>query len=395
MIRRWSVLPFVAVLAVLAPAAADAKRMTMRVPAFDVPPRSNREICVFVPLPATAEDLEIAEIIMSNRGGNAQFATHHLIVYAWTGDLGPLADVKNAVIDDTACLNFGDGNSTKLQIVATAQGVNSRERMPAGTALRLATGPLGTGKKRAVGFVLNSHWINGSDSVQTARAKVTLVTAKRAKVKTELKPIFDVFANANLFVAPGETASTQTSIWGPGRPDFGSILGGSVNPRGAACVTMIIGHMHRRGTLFTAEYLATDGSRQPIYSNTQYADPPTKRFDPPLLVREGEGIAYQCTHDNATDPRFGCEETAGVTPGRAVIEELAVNGFDDPDGSAKLCHAPGPNLEECPTDDGRYTGNCVPANLVFGFLSDDDMCIMPGYYFDADMTKPAGQECDL
>jgi hypothetical protein len=41
------------------------------------------------------------------------------------------------------------------------------------------------------------------------------------------------------------------------------------------------------------------------------------------------------------------------------------------------------------------TGNCVPANLVFGFLSEDDMCILPGYYYDANPDAPAGKECEL
>jgi hypothetical protein len=393
MMRRWTFVLVLAALAGLAPSPAAAKRMTVRVPPFEVQPRSNREICVFVPLPANAEDLDISEVVMSNRGGNEQFATHHLIVYAWTGDLGALANQKNAVIDDTACLNFGDGNPTNLQIVATAQGVNSREKMPSGTALQLTTAPL-TAKKRAVGFVLNSHWINGSDKVQKARAKVTFVTAKPSKIKAQLKPIFDVFANGLLDVPPGETRKTN-GLWGPGLLDLGRFLGGAENPKGPACVTMIIGHMHRRGTLFTADYVKLDGSRERIYNNTKYSDPPAKRFDPPLLVQPGESIAYECTHDNATDPRLGCEETVGVTPGDSVLDQIGSTGFDDPDGSAKLCHTPGPNPEECPTGDGRFTGNCVPANLVFGFLSDDDMCIMPGYYYDADPTKPAGQECTL
>ncbi len=392
--RRRLLLLVLALLPLLAAAPADAGRMTVRVPAFDVPPRSNREVCVFVPLPAKAEDLEISEVLMRNRGGNEQFATHHLIVYAWTGDLGPLAGVKGAVIDDTACLNFGDGNPTNLQIVATTQGVNGVEKMPDGTALRLQTGALGTGKKRAVGIVLNSHWINGSDTTQTARAKVTFVTARRTKVKRQLKPIFEVLANGPLRVPPGEIAKTGAG-WGPGLPDLGFILGGSEMPTEAACVTMIIGHMHRRGTLFTATFRASDGTETPLYSNTKYSDPPTKRFDPPMLVRKGESIGYECTHDNATDPRLGCEEVAGVTPGRTVIDALFETGTITVDGSAKLCHTPGPNPEECPTGDGRFTGNCVPANLVFGFLSDDDMCILPGYYFDADLTAPPGEECRL
>ncbi len=42
-----------------------------------------------------------------------------------------------------------------------------------------------------------------------------------------------------------------------------------------------------------------------------------------------------------------------------------------------------------------FTGNCVPASLVFGFTSEDDICILPGYYYDADPTAAPDQECTL
>ena len=49
-----------------------------------------------------------------------------------------------------------------------------------------------------------------------------------------------------------------------------------------------------------------------------------------------------------------------------------------------------------PSYPGRtFTGNCVKANLVFGFTSEDDMCILPGYYYDADIDAAPGQECVL
>ena len=37
----------------------------------------------------------------------------------------------------------------------------------------------------------------------------------------------------------------------------------------------------------------------------------------------------------------------------------------------------------------------MPARLVFGFTSDDEMCILPGTYYDAVPGAPAGRECDL
>ena len=34
------------------------------------------------------------------------------------------------------------------------------------------------------------------------------------------------------------------------------------------------------------------------------------------------------------------------------------------------------------------TGRCVPANLVFGELADDDMCILPGLFYDCPAEGP-------
>jgi hypothetical protein len=275
--------------------------------------------------------------------------------------------------------------------------------MPRRTALRLAPQTMAGGEK-AVGLVLNSHWINGSNETQRAGGKVKLVFARKKQVKRELKPIFEVIANGFLKIPPGEKDVVSSYRWAPGNPglsQFGSIIGGSTPPEGPACVTMLIGHMHRRGTLFTADYGPTNGPKTNLYTNTQYADPPTLLFKEPLLVKVGEAIEYKCTHDNATDPRLGCEEEANVTPGRTFVEEVGRNGFSAFDGSARLCGTPGPNPTECPpgVDPDRptrtLTGNCVPANLVFGFLSEDDMCILPGYYYDANPDAPAGKECEL
>jgi hypothetical protein len=384
------------------PAAASGRTLTVASKKIPVPPKTNREVCIFVPLPAKT-DLDVSEIIMLHQGGKGAFASHHLILYAYTGDLGALQDIKGEPIDDTACLNFGDRDPANLKIVATAQGPNSRQKMPAGTALRLRTLP-GAGKvKNAVGLVLNSHWINGDTRVRKGRAKIKLVLAKPAKVKKPLHPIFEVVANGPIKVPPGKTQEVGFR-WEPGKPLIGNIasfLGGTAPPDGPACVTWLIGHMHERGTLFTADLVREDGTRRRLYTNTQYADPPSVRFDPPLFVGIGDRIEYTCTHDNATKPRLGCEEVAGEAPGKAVVELILANGgFSKVDGSAKVCTTPGPNPTECPTVDPAFpnrtfTGNCVPANLVFGFRSWDEMCILPGYYYDADPTAPPGQECTL
>ena len=399
MLSRPTLLALAALAAFAAPSPVLARRSyTIRVPAFEVPANKNREICVFTSLPAR-EVMNVGEVRINNIGGKPSFATHHLIVYAYHGNL---ADVKaGEVKDDTACLNFGSGRPSDLSIVATSQGPHSRWLTPQGTALKL-TPDKDTSGKPVVGLVLNSHWINGDSVAHRARARVTLITKRSKDVKRELKPIFEVVANAFIDVPPGEIKKVGYR-WAPGNQglsQFGSFLGGTAAPDGPACVTMLIGHMHKHGKLFTADLVDPDGTRTRLYQQTVYSDPMAKLETPPLLISPGQNIAYECTHDNATDTRLGCEEQPGVPPGQSVLKAIGENGFTKPSGAAKLCTAEGPDPGECtPTDPAypghTYTGNCVKATLVFGFTSEDDMCILPGYYYDADPNAPAGQECTL
>ncbi len=401
MLARPVLMALAALVTLTSPAEVFARRSyTVKVPTFEVPAARNREICVFVRIPSKRA-MDVGEIRIANRiadrGSSATFATHHLIVYAYRGPLDVVQ--AGAVEDDTACLNLGRGVPSDLSIVATSQGFNSRWTTPAGTALRLepANDPAG---KPVVGLVLNSHWINGGPKPRRARAKVTLVMRKSKEIRRELKPIFEVVANGFINVPPGGVGTVGWN-WGPGRPDYGGFLGGSGYPAGdGACVTMLIGHTHKRGTLFTADLVDPDGTRTRLYEQTEYADPRARLFDDPLLIVKGQQIAYECTHDNATEPRLGCEEQPGVTPGKSVLEALPDTGLENPGGPAKLCSTEGPNPIDCPPTDaafpGRtFTGNCVKANQVFGFTSEDDMCILPGYYYDADMMAPPGQECVL
>jgi hypothetical protein len=108
-----------------------------------------------------------------------------------------------------------------------------------------------------------------------------------------------------------------------------------------------------------------------------------------------------CSFDNGVvhPVKLGCEETPGEPPGLSILESMAA-GRGVAGAAAKRCSTPGDAPAECPVTDlaypGRtFTGRCVAANLVFGFTSADEMCLMGGSYYDADPTAPPGQECEL
>ena len=199
----------------------------------------------------------------------------------------------------------------------------------------------------------------------------------------------------------------QLLVDAPGGVDLGGSTGGVPVPRGAACVTQVTAHMHKRGKKFTVNFVDHDGSQTPLFEATDYSDPGQwPRTDQPLpanwplLVSPGQALAYECTHDNGSDAstvpvKLGCEETPGEAPGRSILDQFAARK-NITGGAAKRCTQAGPDAAECPASDPAFpdrtfTGNCVEANLVFGFTSDDDMCILPGAYYDWDPVNG----CDL
>jgi hypothetical protein len=105
-------------------------------------------------------------------------------------------------------------------------------------------------------------------------------------------------------------------------------------------------------------------------------------------MTRGMRFDYECTHDNGvtTPPKLGCELEPGVPPGTPLWRVFTTTGKLD--GSPKSCTTDA----DCA---GIGTGRCVPPRLVFGFTSNDDMCILPGMYYDAIPGAPAGRECDV
>jgi hypothetical protein len=78
---------------------------------------------------------------------------------------------------------------------------------------------------------------------------------------------------------------------------------------------------------------------------------------------------------------MGCEETPGVVPG------IAWDGLVDPTTT---------HPQPCGKDGINCNGKaCVPANLVFGPLSDDDMCILTATVYDPIPGAPPETACDF
>ena len=418
------------------PPGAEARVLHLKFPRMDVPPHSDREACNFVRLPG--KKMDIRGTVIVNKGGKEGFVSHHFLMWAYNGSHAADFPSKSQLQNGEACLDFGPSDREQRVLIAGSQSVKQRQLLPQGLAQEID--PIDEDGKKVVGIILNSHWINSTDKTQHATVKITVFPA-RGKVKQHIQPIFDVVANAFIKVAPGTTKTSSNPFgWGPGSLDAASAYGGTGTTLAGGsvpkadepvCVVMLTSHMHKRGKLFTIDLEQSGQPNQDLFSTASYTDPGSKIFDglngdpPPMLLKKGQTIHYTCTHDNGvtTQTKLGCQEkipeeglactsdtVCGVrgkcvqgactnVPGESIVDlilehnRLSGSGFS---GAAKRCMTDA----DCPATDpalpGReFTGKCVQANLVFGFTSDDDMCIMPGAYYDANPNAPAGQECNL
>ena len=367
----------------VAPSAHAKRVIHLKVPKFVVPPRSDREVCTFVPLPMK-KTFDLSGSTVANIGIKPTFTTHHFLMWVYQGTDLSAFPKEGTIVDSKACLDFGPTDTNQRALIVGSQAPVLRTKLPDGIAQQLKP-TVSTDGKSVVGIILNSHWINSSDKPQKAAVKITLVAAKPHTVKQWLLPIFDVVANVFINVPPGKV-KTESGSWGPGSLDLSAGLGGGDVPKGPACVVGVTSHMHKRGTHFTIDETEADGKTviQRVLNTTTYTDPPQVSFTPPMLLDVGQRLVYTCTHDNGvtTPLKMGCEEKPGVVPGVSALIAYVV--LHTSSGAARRCATDA----DCA---GFGTGKCVPANLVFGFTSDDDMCIMPGGFYPAN----AQGSCDL
>lgn len=379
---------------VKAPAGkAHSHVIKLSVGPFGVGATQDREVCEYVELPFLKGltsclrekpgdpetcGLPIVGYDIRMKGSGT---SHHFILWAYEGSAEGAAAFPAGIHDSKACLDFGPADSINTRQIGGSQTRRLRALLPSGLGqqVKALTGPDGT--PTGIGLILNSHFIGSGEPAKGA-VKIQLYVARPGSIRAYGKLIFDVLASAFIEVPPG-TVRTTSGSWEVGGAVI-PIVGGP--PANDACVLFLTAHMHRRGVKFTTDLVDATGT-QPIYQTVDYADPGQVGFIPPKLMTRGMRFQYECTHDNGVAKllKLGCELEPGVTPGVPLWRAFLDGKLD---GSPRSCASDA----DCT---GIGTGRCVPANLVWGFTSNDDMCILPGMYYDAIPGAPPGQECDL
>ena len=391
----------------LAPAAhGHARTVRLTVGPFPIEAHRDREVCRVVKVPGVPGmqiDFWEARSRTSRRG---TVGTHHFVAYSYDGADSRAFPGPDQLVDDPGCSSLGPSDFFKNRRFLAGSGGEHQERnwsvtkagMPAGLTQLM---PTPTDNPGTAIVILNSHYFNQSDTRANGFVKLKLRLAPLDPSKRPVRQVIETRASRDIKVAPGAVAPVAGDWAADGARNVAT--DGGTNPSGDVCLLALTPHMHKRGTEFTIAY-REDGKPEKIFEPTRdYLHPRTILF--PILDAAAPGVLhgydaehgfphfhYACTMANGAEEKaakMGCEETAGVTPGRAAAEahpdDDQALGLDD---HARPCGLDAANCQ------GFGTGRCVPANLVFGPLSDDEMCILTAMVFDPKPGVPPAQACN-
>jgi hypothetical protein len=393
--RLTLALLFVTLLWGLAEAGSKQRTVKLKVGPYPIEAKRDREICKAIRVPGIG-GLEIASADVRSRISNhGDTGSHHLVVYGYSG--ADAAAFPEDLTDDPGCNGFGPDDFYSHRVFLAGSGGESRRGKWTVTAIAwpgdlTQVVPATAGTQDAI-IVVNSHYFNDASKTAQGLVKVKLRLRPLTPGKRVLRQVVDVDASRDIFVPPGTTGSVTSTFQADGAPNANSE--GGTNPPGDVCLFTLATHMHKRGTLFTIDW-EQDGASTHLLSWDDYLHPGTTFRPGPLrgllkAYTPENGfprIRYGCAYANGTngvEMKQGCQEEPGVVPGISWAEGETL-GLSPLETHARPCGKDAVNCDGAP---------CVDANLVFGPLSDDDMCVLTAFVYDPIPNVPDDQACDF
>jgi hypothetical protein len=320
--------------------------------------------------------------------------SHHLLLYAYFGahpevwPEGYFPCVAANCINDADCPS--DAGTFTIPIGGTqVAGTRYEVTYPEGVGIPVLT-------DNSV-IIVNPHFTNPFQPPQETYGEAWLNISfyKPNEFKVVLDGIFAINFG-DLFVEPYETR-TISRVWQPR-----SILGGA---NVDAEVFQLFGHMHKRATEFTIDYVrggSCSGNAKPcgrdddcrpsgqtcvrvpgaedttIYYTTAWDQAPIVDFPAPYFeVLADEGLRWTCTHTNGI-------EGDPTHPPKKCSEGCQACGWDAASRTCIFTRGVSFGIDTQP----RVYNEGDPMPLVFGQLADDDMCNMFGYFIHkSDLPK--------
>ncbi len=399
-----------AILAALA-GAAPAKDKTVRITLgpFRIEAKRDREVCQAVRIPKVPGMEVVSYEVRSLSSQRGNVGTHHMVVYGYDGPNGaafPFRTNTRDVVDMPGCNGFGPTDFYRNRVQLAGSGGESRRGkwlVTAGaTPLGLATLlPNARDIPNDAVLVLNSHYYNYAAKPGRGLVRLTFRLRPFDGTRRVVRNATPLDASYDIAVPPGEVRDVTATWQADGAWDPNGAEGG-YRPDRDVCILLINTHTHKRGTHVTIAY-EEDGKAPVTLFDPSYYD----YVHPAIIALPFHGtlpggnllraytaenghprLRYTCTHANGAAGReikMGCEAQPGVVPGISWSSAIAA-GMEF--GDARPC---GENAVNC---QGFGTGRCVESNLVFGPLSDDEMCIIPVQFYDPIPGAPPETACD-
>jgi hypothetical protein len=406
--RRAVGLILVAIVVLAGPAGAakaaknGEKLVKLKLGPFKIEPERDREVCQALEVPGVA-GMEVdrweARSRVSNRGSTG---SHHLVLYGYAGL--DASKFPTGLVDNSAgCAEFGPEDFFKARVFLSGSGGENtigkwsvtKASYPGDLAQVM---PASKDDPSDSWVVINSHYFNESRKGGRGIVKLKLWLKPLDPGKRVIRQVIHGDASKGIMLPPGtksDPASNPIASFFRADGAENTQTEGGKNPEGDVCIFNLATHMHKRGTRFLIEY-RENGQSEVLLDWGDWLHAGISLFPnlgpagPYGLLRAYTAengfpeIRYSCEMANGVDgyeQKLGCEETPGVVPGHQW------DGLVDPTTShPKPCGKDGVNCNGKP---------CVPANLVFGPLSDDDMCILTATVFDPLPGAPPEEACRL
>jgi hypothetical protein len=309
-------------------------------------------------------------------------ASHHMILWTYEGTTDGAARFPRQIYDNPTCIADAGKDVLQLRQVILSQYRRLTGILPDGLGQLVKAIDAPDGTHRSIGLILNAHYA-ATGKRSRGLMKVRLLVPRAGQVRRYGTLMFGATGNLDINVPPGQTGST-TGTWGVGQTDLPFV---NSPPAHDSCLILLASHAHKRLLDFVADLVRPDGTER-VYESTNWAEPVLRWLIPPRFITAVDELRYTCTYDNGVQRpvKMGCEVTPGTPPG--VPLSVTFPDGERGDGAPVECTSDA----DCA---GIGTGRCVPANLVFGWSSDDEMCNLGGMFYRANIEAPPGSECDL
>jgi len=394
---------------VLAVAPASAKRdekiVKLKLGPFKIDAKRDREVCQALKVPKVA-GMEIAHWEARSRLSHGGLTgSHHLVLYGYSGS--DSTQFPKDLADDPGCSGFGPPDFFRRRVFLSGSGGETpRGRWDVTSASYpgdLAQVMVSSTDDPADSWVvINSHYFNDFTKAANGLVRLKLWLRPLDPRRRVIRQVIHDDASRGIMLAPGTKSDPAANpitaaLRADGAENYATE--GGHNPSGDVCIFNLATHMHKRGTRFLIQYAENDQVETTLdWSQWLHAgvvlipslgpisSPVNERAPGLLRAYTAENafpeIRYTCEMANGIgnrEEKMGCEETPGIVPG--VPWDGVGDGLE---GHAKPCGEDGVNCDGKP---------CVPANLVFGPLSDDDMCILTATVYDPLPGVPPDQAC--